>query len=294
MTRYRYAGAALAGTLLATTGAGATTDGTVYDRFQQWIDANPPPPDTFAYDSVEPLGDDGLLFTGLTVAQPGEAPVTIERVALSSLDFDAVEAGTPPNYVTMDVTGMALPAADLDDAFGGQDVFGQDPVMVDLAVDYRLDEAARTLSLSPLTVTLRDLGTIEVAVDMSGIDPASNAPPELAMLAAMLDNASVRYVDDSLLSRVVTASAEEQGQAPDAYVEEIIAELTAMTQVGEPSAAGEDFLATFSQFLRDYDQPAPLTVTAAPPAPVSVAQAAGTASFDQVAEWLGLSVTSGN
>ena len=170
MTRYGYAGAALAVTLLATSAAGAT-DGTVYERFQQWIEANPPPPDTFVYESVEPLGDDGLVFEGLSVTEPGQEPVTIERVAVSSLDFDAVEAGTPPLYVAMDVTGMRLPAADLDDAFGSQDALGVDTVMVDLAVDYRLDEAAQTLSLSPLTVTLRDLGTIEVNLDLAGIDP---------------------------------------------------------------------------------------------------------------------------
>ena len=145
-----------------------------------------------------------------------------------------------------------------------------------------------------MTVTLRDLGTIEVNLDLAGIDPAANAPPELAMLAAMLNNASVRYVDNSLLSRVVAASAEEQGQTSDAFVEQVIAELTEMVRIEGGSAAGEDFLTSFSRFLRDYDQPEPLTVTAAPPSPVSVAQAAGTESLDQVADLLGLSVSYGD
>ena len=292
MMRKWLAGTALGATLLVASGAGAA-DGTLFDRFRQWVDTNPLP-DSWVYDSVKPLGEDGLVLDGLVRDRPGLPVRTIDRVVVRSLDFDAIEASTPPLHADIKVSGMRGSPDILNESLGGGDVLGLDTLTVDWALNYRLDESAGTLTVSPLTVVLRDRGAAEVAFVLARIHPVSTGEPVPIVVTATLDSASIRYVDDSLLSRVVAAWAADQGQTVGARVEQMIVELTERVRAGGGSTAGEDLLAGLSLFLRDHERPEPLVVTAVPPAPIRPLDAVGADSLDQTLDLLGVKVAYGD
>ncbi len=191
-------------------------------------------------------------ITGATETHSGD--FSASNFALSDLDI-----------VT---TGRDLPEASRQQlaAFG----------MADFAVDSRaegsFDRGTGHLVVKQFELMLKGLGSLHVSIDIDGLrnDNAGQAPPATALLAARIIHAVLEWDDASLTRRLLHLAALRSGQSDEALRATLALPL-ASASVFFPDQP--DVAEQINAFL---DGQHSLTVTIAPPAPVSFAEISAT------------------
>jgi hypothetical protein len=159
-------------------------------------------PDTFNGLSIGRMD-----YTGLAYRPVGDVGGSMERLTLANLTFaDGVRASLSLSILGLRGDAQAIAGLGVDPADLGID----DPA-VDFGLDFAVDMAAKRASLRTLEFELRGLGRVEVSVEL--IDATQDLDPQ----TTKIEGARLRYVDSSLLERVLTLI----GASPDEIADEV-------------------------------------------------------------------------
>ena len=274
---------------MATGGAAFAQDQTAFDLFQGL--AGTVLNGIVAFESAEAIGADGFNLQTVEVTPPDPAAPTIfiDSVSVENLDTASVLAGGAPTRMTVQLAGIDVSVEDVPEMDGFAEL-GITRLLGDLALDYELDPATQVLSLNELSLDFKGLGTVELAVDAGGLSPEAFLNPQMAALSATLNSLSLTYTDDSLVQRIMTAGAAEEGKTEDEFLQDSLLEIEALqAEAGEASGV----LAPLNDFLRDYQSPGPLSVTLSPAAPIPFVSIMALGSPADAISTLGLDVNYG-
>jgi hypothetical protein len=231
---------------------------------------------SFTYDKAAPLGDKGFTLSNVVVVVPGSAAtggkdntIKIEKVTVEEADFDRMkDSGKKdevPLFAKLKIEGMTG-----DDELSGMlESFGIPKAPVDLALDYRLNPAAKVLTVSKLEVGLQGQGSLSLSLVLDGVsDKASEAAG--AKDTASLRSASLVYTDVGLLSQLVPAIAKQQGMPADAMIAMAVAPVGAFASGKGPDTVKA--LDALASFISDWKKPkGPITISVAPAKSASLA-----------------------
>src|SRR5882762_1284903 len=156
---------------------------------------------SFTYAKAAALGDKGFTLSSVVVVVPGSATtggkdntIKIEKVTVEEADFDRMKDGGKsddiPLFAKLKIEGMTG-----DDELSGMlESFGIPKAPVDVVLDYRLNPAAKVLTVSKLEVSLQGQGSLSLSLVLDGVsDKASEAAG--AKNNARLRSASLVYAD---------------------------------------------------------------------------------------------------
>ncbi len=170
----------------------------------------------FTYADARPLGTSGFILNNVVAVVPAseatndkETTVKIEKLTVDELDFDRLKKNSKddasPRFAKLKIEGMTGD----DELFSSLEPYGVPKVPVDLALDYRIDPAAKVLTLNTLEINLRGQAKINLALVMDGISDKSDMGS--AKDDGRLRSASLTLDDKELLAKLVPAFAKEEG-----------------------------------------------------------------------------------
>ena len=234
----------------------------------------------FSYASAEPLGSSGFILNDVVAVVPAnpatgdkESTVKIQKVTVEEMDFDRMKKDAKddetPRFAKLKLEGMTGD----DEMFAALQPYGVPNVPVDIALDYRIDPAAKVLTLKTLEVSLRGQAKIVFSLVMDGIsDKAGMAG---AKDDGKLRTASLTIDDSGLLSKLVPAMAKEQGAKPEEMVQTALVALASFAEGQGPETLKA--LDAVSSFIADWKAPkGPLTLGLKP------AKTAGLSDLDKI------------
>jgi hypothetical protein len=223
-----------------------------------------------------------MQFDEMTTTGPKGAPVKLHSFYVSDLAFDhgSIESAG------FGMTGLTLSAASMPES-QSRALFrqlGLETLTVNLGANYRWDADKREATVRDAALKVDELGALTVSADLGNVDPgaAAAAQPTFA-------NGSIRYVDASLIDRLLSGGKQTPLQAAAARQQfaaglvQQIAQLGLGPKVDASAKAIADFAA----------KPQSLTITLAPPTPIPLTdlQAIGQGGLPNLITMLGLSVT---
>jgi hypothetical protein len=212
----------------------------------------------FTYADARPLGTSGFILNNVVAVVPAseatndkETTVKIERLTVEELDFDRLKKNNKddasPRFAKLKIEGMTGD----DELFSSLEPYGVPRVPVDIALDYRIDPAAKVLTVNTLEINLRGQAKINLALVMDGISDKSDMGS--AKDDGRLRSASLTLDDKELLGKLVPAFAKEEGVTAAELVGGALDALAgfAQMQTGETLKA----LDAVSSFLLDWKAP---------------------------------------
>ena len=212
----------------------------------------------FTYADARPLGTSGFILNNIVAVVPAseatndkETTVKIEKLTVDELDFERLKKNSKddasPRFAKLKIEGMTGD----DELFSSLEPYGVPKVPVDLALDYRIDPAAKVLTLNTLEINLRGQAKINLALVMDGISDKSDMGS--AKDDGRLRSASLTLDDKELLGKLVPAFAKEEGVTAVELVGGALDALAgfAQMQTGETLKA----LDAVSSFLLDWKAP---------------------------------------
>ena len=236
----------------------------------------------FTYENASPLGDSGFVLNNVVAVIPAspatgdkESTVKIQKVTVDALDFERMKKDAKddevPRFAKLKIEGMTGD----DEMFTALQPYGVPNVPLDIALDYRLDPAAKVLDLKTLELGLRGQARITLSMVLDGIsDKTSDVAG--AKDDGRLRSASLTIDDTGLLAKLLPAWAKEEGVKPEELVK---TSLVAIAGFAEPQ--GPDTLKALdavASFIGDWKSPkGPLVMGLKP------AKTAGLADLDKVA-----------
>jgi hypothetical protein len=212
----------------------------------------------FTYASAAPLGDSGFVLNDVVAVLPAnqatgdkESTVKIQKVTVEELDFDRLKKSAKddeaPRFAKLKLEGMTGD----DEMFTALTPYGVPNVPFDIALDYRIDTAAKVLDLKTLEVNMRGEARITLALVIDGIS-------DKAGMAGAKDDGRLRRaalsIDDSgLLAKLLPAYAKEEGTTPDEIVQSARAAIGAFAAPQGPATLKA--LDAVTSFIADWKAP---------------------------------------
>ncbi|TYC63652.1 hypothetical protein FMN50_02945 [Rhodobacterales bacterium] len=253
--------------------------------------------------TLESLTVTDLLLPTAEELSPDTAPVgpaykslTVRKVAISDEDGkiadietiqSAIEAmdGDLPTAGNFSITGAVVDVKELDTAeHRDLEELGYEKVSFDVSASGNWDPEAATLAIPELKVDAKDAGKLTLSLTLGGvtrevvtkINQQSQKPEEaMALLQNVtVDNAKIRFDDASLTGRILDQEAEKAGVETPVYVQRLTGTLPMMLGMLQNKELETQVATAVSEFLTT---PGSLEITAAPGAPVPIAQIFGTA-----------------
>jgi hypothetical protein len=212
----------------------------------------------FTYASAQPLGADGFVLNDVVVVMPanpatgGKArTIRIDKVTVIEADFDRLKSKDSddiPRFANMKIEGMTGD----DAAFAALALYGIPKVPIDVAIDYRLDPAAKLFTLNALDVSLRGQGRFTLGLVMDGISEKTS-DVAAAQDQGRLRSASLTVDDQGLIAKLLPQVAKEQGTTADELVALALTSLAAFTK-GQDSETLR-MLDAIASFVADWKAP---------------------------------------
>ncbi len=259
----------------------------------------------------------GGLFTGaMSFSQDGTEVVSFESFsAENSFDPDQMSESLASIASSMEVTGLSVDLSSLEaEATAFISALGIEALAGTITGETNWSLADGRMDISSFAIALEELGTLDLAFDMSGYTPAlldqmtaqqeaamdpsmtqqqreaAQAAAGLAMLSQLsLNGFSVSFADDSLTENLIAFMASQQNMAPEAMREGLkMLAVQSVQALGSPelTAMVTDAVGAF------LDDPQSLTITARPGQPINFMQLAAVAAQPAaLVEALGLSIT---
>ena len=213
---------------------------------------------TLSYASAQPLGASGFVLNDVVAVVPAnaatgdkESTIKIEKVTVEDLDFDRLRKDSrddrAPRFARLRMEGMTGD----DEMFTALEPYGVPRVPFDIALDYRIDPAAKVLSLNMLEVTLRGQARFALSMVVDGV--SDDTDMDTAKDEGRLRSASLTIDDRQLLDKLVPALASEEGMKPDELITTALDALAgfAQAQTGETLKA----LDAIASFVGDWKAP---------------------------------------
>ncbi|MFN4015324.1 MAG: hypothetical protein ACK4JB_08315 [Reyranella sp.] len=210
------------------------------------------------YAGAEPLGASGFVLKDVVAVVPAnsatgdrESTIRIDKVTVDDLDFDRLRQDSPddlaPRFAKLRLEGMTGD----DEMFTALEPYGIPNVPFDVALDYRIDPAARVLTLSLLEVTLRGQARLALSMIVDGV--SDNTDMDTAKDEGRLRSASLTVDDKQLLDKLVPALASEEGIKAEELITTALDALAglAQAQTGETLKA----LDALASFVNDWKGP---------------------------------------
>jgi len=259
-------------------------------------------PGLLAWRSVSPLGDNGFSIEGLRMFEfpnAADPAVEIERVVVSSLDFDSLARDEPPLFANIRIEGLR---ADPDD-FSEEELIAYlnlSEFTLNLGLAYAIEPATGSLMVENLTVESPQLGSLQLTLGMSGLDLEEvfglTGLEQAFQSPLALNRLSLGYRDRGLMNAAIRLAADDAGQSPAAMMELLIGGMRAMAieASGEPSPMLNATLQAAEGFMRDLlraEGTGTLSIHINPQRPIDALGVLGLVALpDQAVEILGLEV----
>lgn len=235
---------------------------------------------TLSYAGAEPLGTSGFVLKDVVAVVPAnaatgdkESTIRIAKVTVDDLDFDRLRKDSKddraPRFARLRMEGMTGD----DEMFTALEPYGVPKVPFDVALDYRIDPAAKVLTLTLLEVTLRGQASFALSMIVDGI--SDDTDMDTAKDEGRLRRASFTIDDKELLGKLVPAVASEEGIKSEELITTALDALAgfAQAQTGETLKA----LDALASFVGDWKAPTgPLVLGLTP------AKTAGLEDLDKI------------
>lgn len=212
----------------------------------------------FSYASGQPLGASGFILNNVVAVVPAnaatgdkESTVKIDKVTVEELDFDRlkkdVKDDLSPRFAKLKMEGLTGD----DEMFTALEPYGVPKVPFDIALDYRIDPAAKVLTLNMLEVTLRGQASFALSMVLDGVSDKTDM--DSAKDDARLRSASFTIDDKELLAKLVPAAAKDEGIPADELIKTALDALGgfAQAQSGDTLKA----LDAVASFVADWKAP---------------------------------------
>jgi len=160
-----------------------------------------------SYASAQPLGASGFVLNDVVAVAPAsaatgdkESTIKIDKVTVEELDFDRLRNDSKddlvPRFARLRMEGMTGD----DEMFTALEPYGVPKVPFDIALDYRIDPAAKVLTLNLLEVTLRGQARFALSMILDGVSDETDM--DTAMDEGRLRSASFTIDDKELLAKL--------------------------------------------------------------------------------------------
>ncbi len=212
----------------------------------------------FSYASAQPLGASGFVLNNVVAVVPAnaatgdkESTVRIDKVTVEDLDFDRLKKDAKndlsPRFAKLRLEGITGD----DEMFTALEPYGVPNVPFDMALDYRIDPAAKVLTLNMLEVTLRGQARFALSMILDGVSDKTDM--DSAKDDARLRSASFTVDDKQLFAKLVPAAAKEEGITADELITTALDALGAFAQ----AQSGETLKAldAVASFVADWKAP---------------------------------------
>lgn len=212
----------------------------------------------FSYASAQPLGAAGFVLNDVVAVVPAnaatgdkESTVKIDKVTVEELDFDRLKKDSKddlaPRFAKLRLEGMTGD----DEMFTALEPYGVPKVPFDVALDYRIDPAAKVLTLNMLEVTLRGQARFALSMILDGVSDKTDM--DTAKDEGRLRSASFTIDDKELLAKLIPAAAKEEGIEPAELITTVLDALGGFSQAqtGETLKA----LDAVASFVADWKAP---------------------------------------
>ncbi len=213
---------------------------------------------TLTYGGAEPLGTSGFVLKDVVAVVPAnpatgdkESTIRIDRVTVDDLDFERLRKDSKddraPRFARLKLEGMTGD----DEMFTALEPYGVPKVPFDIALDYRIDPAAKVLTLNMLEVTLRGQARFALSMIVDGV--SDDTDMDTAKDEGRLRSASLTIDDKQLLDKLVPAVASEEGIKSEELIMTALNALAgfAQAQTGETLKA----LDALASFVGDWKAP---------------------------------------
>ena len=248
-----------------------------------------------SYGAAEALGDQGFVLKEIVAVAPPtpqtgnkRTTIKIEKVTVESVDFERFKVSNKeelPRFLKMKFEGVTGDEATAN----ALATYGLPKVPADLTLDYRLDTAAKRLTVEKLEIGLRELGRIELSLVIDGVSDKADEVED-AKESGRLQSASLTIDDKGLLSRLIVAAATSQGNKPEDLVALGLLTLTSFT--GQQDADSMKAFDAVASFVSDWRAPkGPITITVKPAKGARLADAGSLLMPNALREVLGLTAT---
>lgn len=249
----------------------------------------------FSYGGAEALGDQGFVLRDVVAVVPAtpqtdNKPTTIkiDRVTVEAADFERLAASNKddlPRFLKMKLEGVTSDEA----TSSSLAAFGLPKAPADIALDYKLDTAAKRLTVEKLEISLRGQGRIELSLVLDGVSDKADEVED-ARDSGRLQSASITIDDKGLVAQLVEASAKSQGSKPDDLA--ALGLLTIASLAGQQDAESMKAFDAVASFIADWHAPkGPITITVKPAKGASFADMGGLMMPNALREVLGLTVS---
>lgn len=190
----------------------------------------------FSYASAQPLGASGFILNNVVAVVPAnaatgdkESTVKIDKVTVEELDFDRLRKDAKddlsPRFAKLRMEGMTGD----DEMFTALEPYGVPKVPFDIALDYRIDPAAKVLTLNMLEVTLRGQARFALSMILDGVSDKTDM--DTAKDEGRLRSASFTIDDKELLTKLIPAVAKEEGITADELIKTALDALGGFSQM---------------------------------------------------------------
>lgn len=224
----------------------------------------PTPPPT-AYPDVR-----RILTEDIVVTKPTGQPLgSVQRVEIEA----GPRIGLMPTRIRARVTGFDAPVTDARQRAQLAPIGIEDKITLAAELEIEYVEAARELRMRTLNVDVNDVGALNLALTVGGIDRAAiEALPGSATvlgLAAKAGRLVLSFKEAGGVAALITHTAEQAGVEEDAFTEQLKMQLGAMVgQFVPDKLLASQISAALSTFL---DDPSSLVITATPKGDVPLA-----------------------
>lgn len=213
---------------------------------------------TLSYAGAEPLGATGFVLKNVVAVVPAnaatgdkESTIKIDKVTVEDLDFDRLRKDSKdnlaPRFARLRMEGVTGD----DEMFTALEPYGVPKVPFDIALDYRIDPAAKVLTVNMLEVTLRGQARFALSMIVDGV--SDDTDMDTAKDEGRLRSASFTIDDKELLDKLVPAVASEEGIKSEELITTALDALAgfAQAQTGETLKA----LDALASFVGDWKAP---------------------------------------
>ncbi len=250
---------------------------------------------TLTYAKATATGPASLVLSDVVVTplpkpgKPPEDPVSIASVTIDDIDFDGIAKGDAPWRLRARFAGISVGA---NSALPPEvaEMLGPGPYKANLEVDYQVAEGGKELKIATVSLEFPGLAKLRLAVDLANIEMRGAKLAEASFDNVGLRSGSLAYEDQSLLGKVVSASAKEQGKSEDFVVGEWAGVLGVLA--AKQGDEGTPLVNALLALLQDYRAPkGPLEITFAPPGGAAGSAPVKEAMTASIAKTLGASAT---
>jgi hypothetical protein len=202
-----------------------------------------------------------IAYEGIDFQGPSVPPVKLGLFEITNIAFDN---GVPISG-GFALSGLKLTKAQLTEPETAKmlDQIGVDTLTVSAGAQFRWDLAAKSMQVKDGTFKVDELGAVDFSATGTGAEPGAQLMKNVG-----LSQSVIHYQDASLFDRVLKAKATEAGTTPDKLRAQLISTLPVMAAALGNSPAVTDGIAAITGFMTN---PKGLTVTLAPPTPITAA-----------------------